>query len=223
VKRTIAAFFSLVIIGAMAFNHYGCAAKSGYAKRKPHNLSRAEHVSNPATEIFRDPEVDFSKYKTFSVFPASLLSKSKEVQNEIRDKQLLFSLRNYFESRGYKFVELGKSPDMLVTMLAASEYKEKYIPPQQVIVPMFTPGYSIYSSTDHSGQFNYGPIGSLPNYGSYRGQSSTSTYVPGQTSYHSMTLGGYYQGYNYPSISIAALDNKTGKVIWKGSAGWAFF
>jgi hypothetical protein len=182
------------------------------------NLTPTLLLLDPSVSTYKDPSVDFTKYRTFSVFPLSLISKEVKM-NEIMEKQILFFIRNRFENLGYLFVELKESPDFLVTADVASEYKEKYVPPQTITMPRWVPGQSITSYGTSFGNFNYNTYGSYSSYGygSYSGTSTTTTYLPGYMTTQTYTRPGYAVGYHYPSASLEAIDARTFKTIWTGT------
>jgi hypothetical protein len=186
--------------------------------QKRNNLSPAALKLNPTISSYRDPDVDFSRYKTFAVFPYSLLVSGGGAPNEILEKQILFFLRNSMEMRGYRFVQITDNPDLLVTMNVTSEYQQYYVPPQAVTVPQFVPGTIVRTQSTSSGNFNLNTVGS-PNlaWGSYSGQTTSNTYVPGFTTYQTVTRPGYTAGAYYPSVSIAAFDGTTLKKVWTGT------
>jgi len=119
-ERRGPAIFSVVIALIMS----GCGIS------RVHNLTPADHLIPPKTQIYKDPEFSQFAFRTFSVFPASLINEKAEIKGDILEKQMMFSLRNSLEVRGFKFVELNESPDLLVTIDGSVQYKEIYVPPQ---------------------------------------------------------------------------------------------
>lgn len=182
------------------------------------NLTPAYLQRDPIISTYQEPSADFRGLQTFSVFPVSLISDEVEM-NEIMEKQLLFFVRNLFEARGYRFVDLDQNPDFLVTLNAISEYKETYVAPQTVTVPRWVPGKTITSYGSSSGTINYNTSGGYSSYGwgSYSGTSTSTTYIPGYVATDTYTRSGYNVGYHYPSTLIAAYDAKTFQKIWMGT------
>ena len=107
-----------------------------------HNMTPVLHLVKPLIDAQQDPEIDFSEFKTFSVFPLSLIDDSVKL-SEIKEKQLLYSIRNEFERKGYKFVGLDENPDFVITIHAESPYEEHYVPPRQVETLQYVPGKTI--------------------------------------------------------------------------------
>lgn len=91
------------------------------ATTKVTNLSPAYLYLTPSTSSYRDPDAQFENYKTFSVFPLSLISEEAKM-NPILERQLLFYIRNVLEAKGYEFVQIDQDPDFLVTSGADVKY-----------------------------------------------------------------------------------------------------
>jgi len=181
------------------------------------NLSPAYLYLTPSVSIYQDPEATLTEYRTFSVFPASLITEDAKT-NEIMEKQLLFFLRNCLEAKGYRFVPLDQSPDFLATITVSSEYKESYVPPSTGVLPVWVPGRTITSYGHTSGTFNYNTYGSYSSYGwgSYSGSISSTTYVPGYMTTKTYTRPGYTVGHHYPVASVSMFDAKSLKNVWLG-------
>ncbi len=186
--------------------------------QKRTNLSPGYLRLRPTVSSFRDPDTDFSKYRTFSVFPFSLTSEDAKM-NEIMERQILFALRNSLESRGYKFVQISDSPDFIATINVSSQYMESYVPPQTAVIPQFVPGQTVTISSSILGTFNFNNFGNYASYGwgNYSGQTTATTYIPGYTRLQTYTRPGYTTGAYYPVLSISAYDGKTFKNVWLGS------
>ena len=182
------------------------------------NLSPAYLYSIPSTSSYRDPDAQLDKYKTFSVFPLSLISEGANM-NPILERQLLFYLRNLLEAKGYKFVKLDKNPDFLVTLSAEAEYHEIYIPPSSVTLPYWVPGKIITTFGSSSGSFNFSSFGNYSSYGwgTWSGSNTEITYVPGYMTTKTYTRPGYTIGHFYPAAVILVYDGKTLKNVWIGS------
>jgi len=185
----------------------------------PTNLKPAYLKLEPILHSYKDPALDVSKYKTFSVFPSSIISDETALKSGILEKQMLFALRNAFELHGYKFVELNQSPDFLVTIDGSAPYRETYVPPQTVTIPQWVPGQTITSYGTVSGSFNYNTYGSYSSqgWGTLSGTSNTTTYVPGHMTTQTYSRSGYYTGAFYPSITISVFDGKSLANLWTGS------
>ena len=195
------------------------AALSPFAHaEKRTNISPLYLRIKPAVSSYRDPDTDFGRYRTFSVFPFSLLS-SEAAMNEIMEKQVLFALRNALESKGYKFVQLSDAPDFVATITVSSEYKESYVPPRTVTVPQFIPGQTVITRGSTTGTFNFNTFGNYTSYGwgSYSGSTTSRTYIPAYTTLQTYTRPGYTTGAYYPALSVSAYDGKTFKSVWSGT------
>lgn len=184
------------------------------------NLSPAYLYLAPSVSSYQDPEATLADYRTFSIFPASLINEDAKT-NEIMEKQLLFFLRNCLEAKGYRFVPLDQSPDFLATLTITSDYKESYVPPSTGVLPVWVPGRTITSYGNTSGTFNYNTYGSYSSYGwgSYSGSSSTTTYVPGYITTQTYTRPGYTVGHHYPVAAVSVFDAKSLKNVWLGTGG----
>lgn len=182
------------------------------------NLSPAYLYLTPSALSYQDPEATLSVYRTFSVFPASLISEDAKT-NEIMEKQLLFFLRNCLEAKGYRFVPLDQNPDFLATITLSSQYKESYVPPSTGVLPVWVPGRTITSYGNTTGTFNYNTYGSYSSYGwgSYSGQTSSTTYVPGYLTTQTYTRPGYTVGHHYPVAAVSMFDAKSLKNVWLGT------
>jgi len=178
--------------------------------------NREYNNRKPIIQTYQDPYFKADNYKTFSVFPSSQFFNETEIDG-ILEKQMLFLLRINFEMLGYKFVEINKSPDFLVTIDGSSQYKENYIPPQSITLPQYIPGKTIITHERSRGTFNINEF-STSNYGwgNWQGSSTTTTRTPGQWTTKTYTKSGYYSGAYYPKIIINVFDGKTFENIWMG-------
>jgi len=191
---------------------------TGCATTQVTNLTPVYLKSESSVQSFKDPALEESIYKTFSVFPISLIIDKTQLGG-ILERQMLFLVRNIFEELGYKFVQMDQSPDFLVTIDASAPYKETYVPPQIVTVPYWVPGQTITTNVSSSGTFNFYTSGrsSLSGYGTYSGISTSTTYVPGYIAALTYTKPGYMAGAFYPSLSVSAFDGKSLRNIWTGT------
>jgi len=175
------------------------------------NLSPSALYSAPSTSSFKDPDVQFESYNTFSVFPLSLISEENKM-NPILERQLLFSIRNVIEAKGYKFVQIDQKPDFLVTAGADAKYKENYVPPSSITLPFWMPGKTITTYGNSFGNFN-----SSYGWGTWSGSSKETTYIPGYMTTRTYARPGYTIGHFYPAAVIQVYDSKTLKNVWMGS------
>jgi hypothetical protein len=185
---------------------WGCASDSSA------NLAPLAHLVDPVVHTYRDPELDVTSYSTFAIVPASSISKDTHLSG-LLEKQILFSLRSGLETRGYRFVSSAEAADFIVTIDGFSEYREKYIPPQLVTVPVWTPGRTITHTGSDFGTI-YGKRGSATYQGTYSGE----TRVPGHLGYQTQARPGYTVGAHYPSVMVLAYDLKKQRMVWEGSS-----
>ncbi len=184
----------------------------------PNNMTATFLTGEPSVAYYQEPNLDLSSYETFFVLPYSSISKDSGM-NEIMERQILFTLRNEIAGKGYKFVEPTDDPDFIATIKVTSEYKERYVPPSTITLPMWVPGKTITSFGSTSGRFNYNTYGSNFSYGSgnFSGSSMSSTYIPGYMTTQSYTRPGYTEGSFFPSAIIHIFDVKTQKQVWYGT------
>lgn len=190
---------------------------SGCAQRG-HNLSIAEPLQQPIVEVHRKPGSDIASAKTFTIIPPYAVSEDANLRDSIQTEQILFELRNMILRRGYKYVSPdSKQPaDLIVTLDGNIEYKEHYIPPRQVRVPVWVPGQTVIANTYSSGTASaYGSGGYA--YGNYSGTSTTIAQSSGYLSSQVVTTPAQVRGYYYPAYSIAMLDSRTNEIVLEGS------
>jgi len=121
------------------------------------------------------------------VFPVSRLKKEPLLKDDILETQMLFLLRNTFEIRGYRYVEVTEKPDILATIDGYIQYRKGLSHPETMVSPKWL--------SEKRALDNYVP-----------GSMSKQIYkVPGQTA-----------GTCYPVVRIDALDPETLKPIWAG-------
>ena len=164
-------------------------------QEKAHLQSVLEPIAlhgSPVVTSYRDPDFDFGKLETFTVEYLHD-SDGTEERNDVLEKQIMFTLRNELEGRGYRFVATNDDPDFLATISANSEYNTSYVPPETVTVPKWVSGQTIttYGSSGYSNSY-------------ISGYSTTETY----------TRPGYSDGAYYPNVSITIADTSSVQRIW---------
>ncbi|MDP2921468.1 MAG: DUF4136 domain-containing protein [Candidatus Omnitrophota bacterium] len=169
----------------------------------------------PSVKYEKDPEVSFDVYKNFSVLPQAGLDKENKI-NPIEEKQILFILRNHFESLGYSYVNDVKEADFLVLISYSNEYKTQYIPPSSYTIPWYVPGQT---QTTFINSYNNvsGNIGSTYFHGTGSGSGTATTTTPGQYVPITVTKPGGYTGSYYPCFIVYVFDKNLKKLIWSGS------
>ncbi len=171
--------------------------------------------TRPSAKYERDPEVNFSSYKTFSVFPQAEIIKDSKI-NPIEEKQLLFMLRNRFEVLGYNYVSNVNDADFLIGVNYSNEYKTQYIPPSSYTIPWYVPGQTQTTFLNSYNTFS-GNIGSKYFSGSGSGWGTATTTTPGSYVPMTLTNPGGYVGWYYPCFFVSTFDKNSKKLVWSGS------
>ncbi len=197
-----------------------CASTSSITKVKLYygnNLSPAFLKCKPTVLVYKEPEADFTSYRTFSVFPLSIIAKDVKM-NPILERQILFFIRNIFEAKGYKFVPIDSTPDFLITAQVDIEYKEIKVPPSIKQVPVWVPGKYITIHDFSYYRFNMSSYNSnfSHTWGTWQGMDTKTIYVPGYLTTKTYIKPGYTVGYFLPSAIIWVYDGKTLKNVWSG-------
>lgn len=170
-------------------------------------------------QVFKDPYASIKDYRTFTIIPYSEVGGDIQI-NKIAEKQILFYVRNLFELKGYKFVNLNKEPDFIVSLFAKSPYKESYIPPSITYLPTWVPGSTTTTRTSNSGNIFLNIYGDdvTSVYGNYDTSSREVTSTSDKVVIQPYTVPGKTVGYYYPTISIWVYDYETAELVWKGEA-----
>ena len=171
--------------------------------------------TKPLAKYEKDPEVNFNNYKNFSVLPQAEVNTETKM-NPIIEKQLLFMLRNAFESLGYHYVSNIKDADFLIMVYYSNEYKSHYIPPSSYTIPWYIPGQTQTTFINSYNTFS-GTIGSDYFSGSGSGWGTATTTTPGYYVPMTFTRPCHYEGCYYPYLFVAALDKNLKKIVWSGS------
>ncbi len=171
--------------------------------------------TKPLAKYEKDPEVNFNNYKNFSVLPQAEVNTETKM-SPIIEKQLLFMLRNGFESLGYHYVSNIKDADFLIMVYYSNEYKSQYIPPSSYTIPWYIPGQTQTTFLNSYNTFS-GTIGSDYFSGSGSGWGTATTTTPGYYVPMTFTRPGHYEGCYYPYLFVAALDKNSKKIVWSGS------
>jgi len=155
------------------------------------NLSPVISITKPQMKIFNAPSLDTSQFSTFSVVPVTRLKKGPLLTNEIMELHMLFFLRNAFEFRGYRYVDVAEKPDFLATIDGLVSFKPDDCLPKALTSPAWLPMKDI-------------------------SKTFVSTRITTQTHKIQTHSGGTV----YPDIRIDVLDPDTLKPLWTG-IGWA--
>lgn len=169
----------LFLCAAIVFLN-GCAASTT-------NLSPVHHKDKPRIRIYKAPSLDNDKLKTFSVAPVSHLKKDPLVKDDIVTRHMLFLLRNTFEIRGYRYVEVTENPDMLATVDGHIQYKKDCAPPETLTSPKWRTKKRILDA-----------------------------YASGEMKKQTYTISHHTIGTCYPVVRIDVLNPDTLKPLWAG-------
>ncbi len=171
--------------------------------------------TQPLANYEKDPDVNFNDYKKFSVLPQAEINTEIKM-NPIIEKQLLFMLRNYFESLGYCYVSNVKDADFLIAVYYSNEYKSQYIPPSSYTIPWYIPTQTQTTVINSYNTFS-GTMGCDYFYGSGSGWATVTTTTPGHYVPMTVTRPGQYIGSYYPYFFVAVIDKNSKKIVWSGS------
>lgn len=155
------------------------------------NLSPVFPKTKPKMRIIKTPSLDNGQLKTFSVVPVSRLKKGPLLTNEIMELHMLFFLRNAFEFRGYRYVDVAEKPDFLATIDGLVSFKPNDCLPKALTSPAWLPMKDI-----------------------------SKTFVSTRMTTQTHKIQTHSGGTVYPDIRIDVLDPDTLKPLWTG-IGWA--
>jgi hypothetical protein len=177
----------------------------------------AKLLIDPIISQYSDTSNHIEENTTFTLFPYSAYSENHRYAfgNEIVERQMLLQVRNAMEVRGYKYVDYPQNADIIVTISGSCSYDTSYIPPSTRTVPVYVPPSTSTSNTYSYGTANaYGTGGS--DYGTYSGNSTTSTTTPGHLDTQTYVSPGYTFGHYYPFVDVDVFSNKGAKLtdLW---------
>jgi len=124
------------------------------------------------------------------------------------------------ERNGYKYVDPIESPDMFITLVASTDYKETYIPPSVGTRLKYIPGTTSTTTTTSSGRASasaYGNGGWGFGSGTFSGNTISTTTTPGSLTTEDYIKPGYTVGHYYPTVGIFAYDSTGEKLIWSAT------
>ena len=173
----------------------GCATINNFSHIK---------FTEPSIQTYKDPDINFSKYRKFSLKPLAGTEIGKDV-NRIAEKQLLYIIRNVLENEGYEYAEESNDVDFLVSINFKNEYKKIRIPPRTITIPIYNPG------TSYTSFFS----GRAQGYGSFSGTATTQS--SGYWTSRSHTIPERIVGYFYPTFAIYVFDKKEGVLSWEAT------
>jgi len=181
-----------------------------------HSLTPVALESDPVVKTRQDPAFSKTGYATFSVFPLSLINPACLLHGESEEIPILFMLRNAFESRGYRYVGLNGSPDLLLTIdVSASKGHTKL--PRLLVPPDLSPGgmvpqpqaaLAILGGAQAPKGWGDWPPQTQPGY-----LAPLPGYPPRRDSPHPESQ----PGFAYVNVSVSIIEAKTGTEVWAGS------
>ena len=131
---------------------------------------------------------------------------------------MLFFLRNAFESRNYKYVEVTENPDFIATIDAHIPDRKYAAHPVSLTAPVWFPKDTVFASEGTSGSGNLNSI-KRSKYSDKEisgGNPASKSDVPGYMPTQTYTDPNYTTGIFYPVIRVDVLDPHTFKPVWTG-------
>jgi hypothetical protein len=173
-------------------------------------------VSNYDEKVINDPQLDYSKFNTYSVISANVLFNKESLTLE--EKQLEFFLNNLIATRELKFLPINDSikPDLMFIYSFSNDYKVKYIPPQTYSIPRYSAGKTITINSDSKTNLN--TYGDLNITGNVKGSNNTTVSESGKWELAQVQRPAYTQGYYFPNFSLTIYNTKDNNKIWEGNA-----
>lgn len=195
--------FLLACLAAVPALLAGCAA---------HNLTPVALETSPGVNTRAAETFSPATYGSFSVFPISRVDSAPPDQEGPDERRLLFMLRNAMETRGYRFVRLNESPDLLLTVRVTAEPIPR-VP--QVIEPPELPADGLVPDPQATATL-LGDRAAASAWGSWqaaaRFESPLPKYPPG---HGEKEAGG--EVLTETRVSVAAIDAKTLREVWVGA------
>jgi hypothetical protein len=171
-------------------------------------------------QIYNDPLIDYSKYKSFTLISTNEFVK-KESQS-VLEKQLEFFLSNFISSFcGLEFIAVSDSikPDLLIVYEYSNDYTEKYIAPRSYSIPYWKSGTSSKTTINSSGSGNVILSGdvNLMGQGVATSKSTINTTSTGEWNLIQVERPGYTVGKFFPCFSFIIYDTKDENKIWEAN------
>ena len=170
-------------------------------------------------QVYNDPEVDYSKFKSFSL--VSINQFLKKEQQSFLEKQLEFFLSNFIYSQcGMKYIPVSDSikPDILIVYDYSNDYQEKYIAPKAYTIPYWKSGSIINSTINSTSSGSLNVAGDVNLTGNALGskQTTINTTTPGEWTQIQIQKPGYSEGKYYPNLSLIIYETSNNKKVWEG-------
>ncbi len=145
----------------------------------------------PTVESYRDPDLDYSVYKTFSFISNNPANKDQSRSGWSLEEKVFFPIiRADMERRGLSYSPKGEESDFIVNAMIVNRYKTEYVPQKTYYATSDT--YLFRRDSDDDNLFIL-PIR------------------------QPITYGGHTQEYFQIYAELNFFDSKTNKKIWKGS------
>ncbi len=182
---------------------------------KTHYLQSVLHQHSPVTHIESQQGYVIEKNRTFTVVPASLFEADREhIAGTYDEQHMLFTLRNMLEGRGYRYVPVDASPDLVATVDGYSEYMKTLNNPVIRIASRWSisdvfrlkqplNGLSYYAKLDKS---NY-------EWGDFTDNSQIAS-IDDATEIANQLQ----DKFNYPHLRISIFDANSKQLVWSGLA-----
>lgn len=174
------------------------------------------HEGDLSPRINISEKVDYSRFKTFTVFPYSDIDNNYKYKASNKYNMILFRLKCEMETAGYRYVDTTDSPDIYVTVNINNVAYNYDLPSYTMSIPVWNQGTTITSNVTTSGTFN--SFGHNRGWGNYNGNSTIRTEVPGYYSNENIIIPGQTYTSNLPVVSVIAYKAGTSKPFWMGTS-----
>jgi hypothetical protein len=144
----------------------------------------------PVVESYRDPDLDYSAYNTFSFISRNVDKKGKAKEWSLEEKVLFPIVRAEMERRGLTYTKKKEEAHFIIDVEIVNRYKSEYVPERTVHSTSDT--YLLHKD-DGDDLFFVLPVR------------------------QPITYGGYTEEYFQIYAELNFYDRKTEKKIWKGS------
>lgn len=144
----------------------------------------------PVVESYRDPDIDYSTYKTFAFLSRNVDKKGKTKDWSLEEKVLFPIVRADMEKRGLTYTKKKEEADFTIDVIIVNRYKSEYVPEK-----------TVHSTSD--------------TYLLHQGDDNDLFFVLPVR--QPITYGGYTEEYFQIYAELNFYDRKTEKKIWKGS------
>ena len=187
----------------------------------------------------KDSKVDFSAFKSFTVFAQGSLQEGHQI-DPLVEKQILFIVRNQFEVLGYRYTDSLEEADFFISAYYSNEYRDIKTQDSKVEIPEDIPGkisarlvesFSDISSLTgrdyfHDAKDNWGkPLAIEPQEEAQPESEQTDEAASPKVA---ADAGGPEEagevkdevpaGHYYPAVCVVILDKESKQPLWSGQA-----